>query len=109
MILFILTIFSYNDPIGLSLSKRDPNGKAVQDFIERKIAPKLAALNMDIGNKYRERPIKDFGSADDETKRKFNSPIVPTIEERLFMSTNHPITIPYLVRPEQMLLLLMHE
>lgn len=109
MLLYLLCVFSYHDPISKSLDDKDPEGKLTQNMIEAGIAPIIAAKNMMKDNKYTEPPIKDIGSTSLDIKKKFNAPIVPTVEERLFMSSNHPITIPYLVRPEQMLLLMMHD
>lgn len=109
MLLYFQLLFTYNDPISKHLFKKDIVGKIKQDMIESEIEPLIAAKNMIKGNKYTEPPIKDFGLASENIRRKFNTPIVPTVEERLFMSSNHPVTIPYLVRPEQLLLLMMHD
>lgn len=102
-VLFLVNILKIDAVAG-----EDTLKTGVQDFIDTTFSPVYAGLHPMDTSKHTDRNDKPCELCQ-FTKNVLNSPIIPTVEEKLFMSNNMPVTIPYLVRPEQMLLLMMHE
>lgn len=103
--LYIQSTLQYSD-FAKELANRDPIGKLTADKIEAEIAPIVSAENVLKGNNY--SAVQNQIKISKSQKVLMNEPIIPTVEERMFMMNNYPVVMPYLVRPEQMLLLMMH-
>lgn len=83
-------------------------GKTVKEIADKTMETAIAGINYLQAKDIKTKQV--LANPSSANSRDFlNSPIVPTVEERLFMSNNEPVVIPYLVRPEQMLLLMMHD
>lgn len=109
MILFFYTSFitATDNQFTFEAGLRDPVGRNQEINILNRDYPNIKAAQIANGSVYNDDHINITVSND--IKADLNSPIVPTQEERVFTKNNVPIVMPYLVRPEQMLLLMKHD
>lgn len=107
MFLFICCVLLFDPEFTKEAGMKDPIGKQSQLKIYGSEYAKIKAEQIANGSNYNDNHINITVSND--IKADLNSPIIPTQEERMIMKNNVPVIMPYLVRPEQMLLLMKHD